>query len=266
MESQQRANSTELEKLGYRSTLYQEWPLDKCAQSLSRAGYKSLELCLKHPGLGVDDLTPESISQIKELLDKNSLRLSSVFYCVEGNDFDAIFIEQKKVLETAKQLGCKTLVLRTALEDTDPTRRNTSRNIMDLLQVAEGLEMTIAIETEPGTVLDSLFEFSQLVGDMAGLPIALNLNLGHAALTEGDVGAVIHDWARFIVQAHITDVRRPDHVHLLPGDGYLNLSDLVQVLRNCQYDGDLILDLTATDEAPDQLAEAAIERCKEIFA
>lgn len=265
MESQPQTSSTELDKLGFRSTLFHDWPLDKCAKTLSKMGYKSLELCLKHPDVGAGNLTPEGVSKIKEALDKNGLRISSVYYCVEDDDFDAVLAEQKKCLETAQQLECKILVLRTAPEQADPDGRETTRNIVDLVRLAEELEMTIALEPEPGTVLNGLYEFSHLVAETAGLPIALNLNFGHAALTEGDVRAVIHEWAAFIVQANIGDVRRPDHVHLLPGDGYLNLHELVLLLRNCRYEGDLILDLSGTDEAPERLAEVAMERCKGIF-
>lgn len=265
MESRPQTTSTEMENLGFRSTLFHDWPLEKCAKTLSEVGYKSLELCLKHSDMGPDSLTPEGVDRIKQMLDKIGLRISSVYHCVESEDFIADFEDQKKCLEMAKQLDCKILVLRTAPEEADPDGRKTTRNIVELLQHAESMEMTIAIEPEPGTVLNGLYEFSRLVAETAGLPIALNLNFGHAALTEGDVGAVIHEWATFIVQANLADVRRPDHVHLLPGDGYLNLYELVLLLRDCRYEGDLILDLSGTDEAPDRLAEVAMERCKEIF-
>jgi hypothetical protein len=38
------------------------------------------------------------------------------------------------------------------------------------------------------------------------------------------------------------------------------------VLREHNYEGDLTIDLSGMDEAPDQLAKKAMERCREIFS
>jgi len=258
--------SEELNKLGFRLALFHSWPLEKAVKTLAEMGYKSLELCLEHPELSPDKLTEKEISRIKKIIEDGGLRVSSVSYFSSGDDVSVALEEQKGGVELARELDCRILVVGTLPEAADPDGKKTYRALEELLRLAEEKGVTIAVEPEPETVINGLFEFSVLASRVAGSPLGLSLNIGHVALTEGDVAAAIEEWAPFIMNAHISDVRRHEHVHLLPGDGHLDIYKMVMTLRENDFSGDLIIDLSQTQEAPDQLARIAMERCREMFS
>lgn len=255
----------ELSKLGFRLSGFLKWPLEKSIKCLAEAGYKSLDLCLGHPDMNPDKLSSAGISKIRKIIEANEMRISAVSYRGKNEDVDAALKKQRKGLGIAAELGSRILLVGTASEALDPDGQRTFRALEELLSEAESSGLTVAVEPEPETVLNGMYEFSMLASHVAGAPLGLNLNVAHAALTEGDVPAVIEEWAPFIVHAHISDVKKHEHAHLLPGDGHLDLCKVIMTLRENNYHGDLVLDLSETTEAPDQLAKKAMERFREIL-
>jgi len=257
--------SSELANLGFRLSGFREWPLDKALKTLSTIGYKSVELCLEHPDLDPEKLNAKKITKIKESLDENGLRISSVSYHGKRDSVPDLFEKQKRGIEIALEMGIRILVVGTASSENDPDGNHTFRALEELLIAAEEAGIMLVAEPEPDTVLNGMYEFSLLASRMAGSSLGLNLDVGHASLTEGDVCAVIEEWAPFILHTHIYDIRRPKHVHLLPGEGHLDLPDLIRTLREYNYNGDLTLDLFDIADAPDEWAKKAMEKCREIF-
>ena len=258
--------SEEVNKLGFRLALFRTWSLEKSVKTLAEMGYKSLELCMEHPELCLEELSSDEISRIKKTVEDGGLCVSSVSYFSSSDDILAALDKQKNGVELARELGCKILVVGTLPEASDPDGKKTYRAFEELLCLGEEKGVTIAVEPEPEMVLNGLFEFSVLASRMAGSPLGLSLNIGQVALTEGDVAAAIEEWAPFIVNAHISVVRRHEHVHLLPGDGHLDIYKMVMALRENDFIGDLIIDLSETEDSPDHLAQVAIERCREMFS
>ncbi|TKJ38354.1 hypothetical protein CEE37_12605 [candidate division LCP-89 bacterium B3_LCP] len=256
----------ELGNIGFRMGLVRDLPLKKSLKTLADAGYKSVGICSAHADFNNKKLSPAKLSKLKEQIDELDLRICSVCHCCKNVDPEAALDESRKGIELASELKCNLMILRTAPVEMDPQGRQTTHNIAELIQAAEEVHVKVAIEPEPGTVIHGLYEFSVLTSQLAGLPISLNLNIGNIALNEGNVIAVIQEWARFIEIVHLCDVRRPDQNHLLPGDGHLDIPDIVISLRKHHYKGDLVIDLDETAEAPDQLAVEAMQRCKQMFS
>ncbi|MCX6641734.1 MAG: sugar phosphate isomerase/epimerase [bacterium] len=255
-----------LAKLGFRLAGFRTWPLDKSLKALAKIGYKSVEFCLEHPELDPDALTPEKITKIKKVLDTQDLRVSAVSsHHLEDTVGDAL-IKQKRALAIAREFGCNLLVTGTVRDRVDPDGFATYRALEELLNAAEVIGVIVALEPEPDTVLNGMYEFSQFAGRVAGSKLGLNLNVGHCYLTEGNPIEVIDEWGSFIVQTHFADMRRPDHVHLLPGDGHMDLPGLIQKLRDQNYHGDLVVDLLDITDAPDQWAQQAFDRCKGLLS
>lgn len=258
--------SNDLSNLGFRMAGFRDWPLGKSLQCISQAGYQSVELCLEHPEVDPGKLTAQDISRIKSTLEENHLRVGALSHCYQGDDFSEALEKQKGGLRLAQELGCRVLVLGTAASTADPDGHRTEEALAEILQTADGTGITVAVDPEPDTVFHGIFEFSMLASRMAGLPLGLNLNVGHAALTERDVCEVIQEWAPFIVHTHIGDVRRNEHKHLFPGEGHLDLRKLIAALREIGYQGDFTLDVSNCEDPPDKVAKQAIIKFREIIA
>lgn len=255
----------ELDHLGFRLAGFREWTLDKALKSLSAIGYKSLELCLEHPDLTPEKLTARKITTVKNKLADSGLNVSAVSYHGKGDSVADAFERQKRGLEITHELGTQILIAGTVASQNDPDGKHTYRALEELLKAAEDAQITLALEPEPDTVLNGMYEFSMLASRLVGAKLGLNLDVGHAALTEGDVVAVIQEWGSFIVHTHIYDLRKPQHVHLLPGEGYLDFTGLIRTLRDNHYKGDLTLDLYDIADAPEEWASEAMEKCREVF-
>jgi sugar phosphate isomerase/epimerase len=158
------------------------------------------------------------------------------------------------------------LVAGSPTTEVDPQGCSTFLALEELIRSAEGTGIVVALEPEPDTVINGIYEFSLIAAHMAGSPLGLNLDLGHAALTEGDPIAVIDEWSSFIMHVHVEDIRRPQHVHLLPGDGHLDLLRMIRKLRESGFAGDLTVDLFDILDAPDVWAQRAMERMRLLLA
>ncbi|MFH1863113.1 MAG: sugar phosphate isomerase/epimerase family protein [bacterium] len=265
MDDYEFSGDKELNSLGFRLEGFKEKPLQTTLQTLSRIGYRSVEICLEHPELAPDKLTPANVSRLVGQLKEYGLRVSSV--SCHGRKHDLITLQKrlKAGMEIVRDLGTRILVVGTVSTAEDCTGRLTFNMLEDLLKAAEDVDVIIAVEPEPETVLDGMYEFSTLACRMIGAPLGLNLDVGHAFLTEGNVVSVIREWAPFIVHTHLEDMCRAQHVHLLPGDGHLDLRQLVSALREHDYCGDLTLDLYDITDDPEKWAEEAMLRCRKIF-
>jgi sugar phosphate isomerase/epimerase len=251
-------------RLGFRLSGFRLWPVTQALQVLSEIGYRSVELCLEHPELDPLTLTKAKIAEIKQCLDHTGLRVSAVSYHGKRDELSATLSKQKAGLELAREFGTGVLVAGTGLRASDPQGISTHKALEELIRAAEEIGCIVAVEPEPDTVIHGMAEFSLLVSRLAGTPVGLNFDVGHAALTENDVGQTINEWGAFIRHVHLEDLRKPHHVHLLPGDGELELPRLVGKLRQNGYAGDLTVDLFDILDAPDVWARRAMTRCCEL--
>lgn len=252
-------------RLGFRLEGFRDWTLDKSLKAIAKIGYKSVELCLEHPELDPEKLTTEKIKKISKLIEAQGLRISAVSSHHMGDTVEKALIMQKRGLEIAGEFGCKILVTGTVRDTTDPEGSATHRALEELLHAADNAGITVALEPEPDTVFNGMYEFSQVASRFAGSKLALNLDVGHAYLTEGSPFDVIDEWATFIVHVHFTDMRRPNHVHLLPGEGHMDLKGLIWKFTDMKYNGELVIDLFDITEAPDEWARKAFDRSQELF-
>lgn len=255
----------ELKKLGFRTCGFREWALDRALKTIADLGYGSVELCLEHPDLDPDKLNSRAVNKVKKWLTELELRVSSVSYHGKQDDLATVYRKQKLAIDVALQFATPVLVVGTAPVALDPQGCASFKELENLLIAADGKNLTVALEPEPDTVMNGMYEFSIFASHMAGAPLGLNLDVGHAALTEGDPAEVISEWAPFISHVHFEDVRRPQHVHLLPGDGHLDLLRVVRKLRGYNYTGDLTVDLFDILDNPQDWARQAMDRCRQLL-
>lgn len=258
--------SEELERISYRLVTFKDWALEKAVDSIAEAGYKAIELSLEHPDVDPEKLTGKKAEKLKKLLQDKELRVSALSCHDKSDDLGAVYQRRTKALDLAVALDAPLLIVGTLPESADPGGRRTSEGLISLLYQAAEKSVKVAIETEPDSVLHGYFDFSMLVTNFGDLPLGLNLNVAHTALTEGDLGEVIDDARPFIFSAYISDCYRNEHVHLIPGEGHLDLHRVFQSLRRNYYTGDYILDPLDSTDPPDQVAQKALEKCREILA
>ena len=125
---------------------------------------------------------------------------------------------------------------------------------------AQSREVTIGFEPEPGMFIDTMDQFSELRNRLEsdGETLKLTLDLGHLhCLGEVPIEQRIRDWADWIVNVHLEDMRRGVHEHLMFGEGEMDFPPLLEALADCGYHGGVFVELSRhSHRAPEAAREA----------
>ncbi|MBM4009761.1 MAG: sugar phosphate isomerase/epimerase [Planctomycetes bacterium] len=122
-------------------------------------------------------------------------------------------------------------------------------------RVAEGLAtivdhatvrgVTVALEPEPGMVIDTLARAAAIV-DRLGRPerLRLTVDVGHLeCMGERPYADHLVPWRGLIANVHVDDMRACRHEHLPLGSGEVDLAAAVAALAAAGYDGPLHVEL-----------------------
>lgn len=113
----------------------------------------------------------------------------------------------------------------------------------DFSQKAEAYGIKLAIEPEPGQVTHGIEETLLLLSEVNSPNLGVNLDIGHAYITDSNLLNTIDQLQNSIFHTHIEDISNGVHKHLLPGEGDINLKAVIGTLQKIGYQGSLTFDL-----------------------
>lgn len=117
-----------------------------------------------------------------------------------------------------------------------------------------GASAAIALEPEPGTVVSNLEDFHSLNKLLEGR-LSLNLDIGHAFLSEADFAAALATALPSTSHMHVEDIRSGIHRHLVPGFGDIPWGTARRILAG--YLGPIVVDIFDLPESPWRLVRNA---------
>ncbi|NQT20489.1 MAG: sugar phosphate isomerase/epimerase, partial [Planctomycetes bacterium] len=253
-------------KTGFRTAGYADWGLGPTLEDIALAGFDSVELCLEHPGCTPEILDDVRIQRVAKMLEEFELPLSSVSYHGDGLPIDEKVDKTFRALDIAHRMGAKVLVINT--EPPDAARADhlalVQERLARLCNRAERCDIDIAVEPEPGLLIDSSEDFLTMAQRVGSPNLKINLDIGHAYLTDPDVVETIHKLGDKIVHIHVEDIAGGVHKHLLPGEGEMNLPAIFDALREVGYEGFLTIDLFQLGDEPGDRAREALAALQEI--
>ncbi len=258
-----------VERIGFRTAGYRRLPIEEALGSIASVGYDGVEMCLEHPDCVPERLPSERCRELAMVAGDLGLEIASVSY---HGDNDALPLRWERVLwavELTAQLGADLLIVNSprpgpeAPEDLDRQFRD---QLTAQLEAAESVGVVLALEPEPGLLVADCSDMLDLI-EWAGSPrLKVNLDVGHAFLTEDDLVESINRLAGEIVHAHFEDMPAGEHRHLIPGDGDMDLPEVIGALRGVGYRGYLTVDLFDIADAPEQAARVALARMRELVS
>ncbi|OEV08949.1 sugar phosphate isomerase/epimerase family protein [Streptomyces nanshensis] len=129
-----------------------------------------------------------------------------------------------------------------------------------LLDAARPSGVPLAVEPEPGHLLDDVAAFHRLrtaLGDPDGL--GLTLDVGHClCLESASPPACVRDAAPWLRHVQIEDMRRGVHEHLPFGEGELDVPPVLAALREARYGGLVTVELPRHSHAGPGCARNAL--------
>jgi L-ribulose-5-phosphate 3-epimerase len=110
---------------------------------------------------------------------------------------------------------------------------------------AEGRDVRLAFEPEPGMFIDTFGRFARLDERVKHPLFDLTVDIGHVHCIEpGDPASHLPAWAGRIANVHIEDMVRGVHDHLMFGEGTIDFPPVLAALRAGGYAGGLHVELS----------------------
>ena len=251
-------------QIGYRTASFEGMELAAALKSLGRMGYDSVEICLERKELAPGTLTPQLAAHVQELAVRAGLTIHSVSFHGDGLPWPERAAGQRAAVAAAAWFGTRTVVVNTPASQEGIDWCVLREHFAALSEEASQAGVTLAVEPEPGLMVATVADGLRLVDEVASRSLALNLDVGHAFLTEGDVVAAIGSLSGVIGHVHFEDMPADEHRHLVPGEGDMPLADVVVALWDAGFRGVLTVDLFEPYEDPVAVAVQALRASRAV--
>jgi sugar phosphate isomerase/epimerase len=247
-------------RIGFRTAGFHRWPIERTARVLGELGYDGVEICLEHPECRPEDLTAEGAQRLAALCAGCGLGLASVSYHADAEEPGLRRANTLRGLELCPAFGASVYIINGRRVDAAaPAEALTQlEGLLDQLLPRAAELGVVAIEPEPGLAIGSSAEMETLLGRRPTPNLGVNLDVGHAFLTDPDVCASIRRLGEAIAHTHLEGMPAGVHQHLLPGEGDLDLVAVCRALREIGYPGYHTIDLFNIAEDPVGAAKAAL--------
>lgn len=261
------------ERLAFSTNAFKKSTPREAIRTIGALGFAGCEIMADEPHVTPVNLTDEQIADFSRHITAAGLHVSNVnaftgFFAAgtdpTGDTYHPTWIEDDNALldtriahtiscvRLAAALAAKTVSLQpggpligTGLSRAEAGRRF-ARGIEAVLPTARDLSITLAIEPEPGLLLQTTSEY--LDWKSAWFPgeplIKMNFDAGHAFCVDEDPAAVARDLAGEYAHVHLEDIADTRvHQHLVPGDGAIDFRALFAALDEVGYDGWVTVEL-----------------------
>jgi sugar phosphate isomerase/epimerase len=117
--------------------------------------------------------------------------------------------------------------------------------------------VTVALEPEPGMLVETVDDYATVARDLPGLTLALDL--GHCLVTgERDPAAAAREFAGAIGTISIEDMKRGEHVHLAFGEGDMDIPGILDALDEIAFPRLVCVELSRDSHRADVMVPQAL--------
>lgn len=254
---------------GRTSRLNHKWSFDQCVRYFKKVGFDGIEFCFEDYYFHVrpDYAEPFFARHAKELCDELGMIIGSV-----GNHMDYVYDDDnfeliKKTVPVMQEYGTEIFITATPditsfrkYHDREEFTKRFEKRLGELLTLASDYGVKIAIEPEVLNLITTTKDFLDLCDRMGHDNLVCNLDVGHAFLTDKDMFESIKTLGDKIVHAHLEGMNRGEHMHLLPGDGDMDLPAVIRALKDIKFNGAMALDVYIYDY--DKVSEDSVRKLK----
>jgi sugar phosphate isomerase/epimerase len=252
--------------LGYNTNGLAHHRLVDAIEVLASLGYQSVAITLDHGALSPRD-TPcgQQLREVRSLLEQYHLRsvveTGARFLLDPWHKHEPTLLSPRHV-DRARRIGflrhaidvgaalqsdCVSIWSGVLPEDTKPQAGlgRLVEGLQQVLEYADKQRVTVALEPEPGMLIDTMESLGQLLNRFDSSRLALTLDLGHLhCLGETPIAEVVRRWGDRLRNVHIEDMRTGVHEHLMFGEGEIDFPPALGALSEVGYQGGLHVELS----------------------
>jgi sugar phosphate isomerase/epimerase len=215
-----------------------------------------------------DDFYEEGFpARMKELMLRYEVKALSVGAHMDYTESETKFNAVKNAIPVASELGSSLIIINGPhKKENEPFELQWNRQIeatKELCKTAEQYHVFLAMEFEPGFVIDSTELMLKAFSEIDSPMMRVNADIGHMFLLDPDPLKAIEQCGRYIVHCHMENMKRGIHNHLVPYEGDMNLPEYIAKLRSIGFDGPASFDVYQYDY--EAVAEKSVQYFKSIF-
>lgn len=270
-------------RLSFSSNAYQRFSLEETAARIAALGYAGLELLADVPHAWPAGLLPQRRRAIAECLARHNLAIANVnafmmnavadlrqpywhpSWIEPDPHYRAIRREHtKRALDLAAELGAPSI----QTEPGGPLAPGQSRRdavgifydeLMPCVETAERRQVLLLIEPEPGLLIETFAQYLEFVERIDSPWVGLNFDIGHAYCVGDEPAEWIPRLARHTKHYHLEDIAATrEHRHLIPGQGAIDFSAVLQAIQATGYAGWITVELYPYVDDPDAAGREAL--------
>jgi len=256
-------------KFGFRTGGFTGWKIEAILEALSQIGFDGVELCLESVDMRPENFTQAKADDLKRFMGGIGLEIASVSYHGDVEPVDQRRSNTIKALEVTKWLGADVLIINAERardgEEKEQWRGLTDR-LKDLTALAEDRGVNVAVEPEPLLVVGDIDDMIRLMDDVNSPRLKVNLDIGHAYITDPSLPDTIKQLGDAIVHTHIEDIKDKVHNHLELGQGDIDFAAMQAALKEIGYNGYYVVDLFRLGDDPSGVATRTLAALRERFS
>ena len=250
-------------KLGLSTLLLRDHALNRdLLIQFQQAGIEALELTDYHPGFSFDDTS--SFVALGKAITELDLHLNSLHIHLEKFDpeFDLAALDTQQVekslaiyrlaVDDMAAMGGDILVTHDIrIPEPDEDQHGEKRaafldHLASIAAYAASQNVRLALENTGRGYTREPDRLVALMEDLAAPNVGVCIDTGHRNLV-GDPAAALRTVGRHLITLHIHDNHGEADEHLLPGDGDISWPDIAQALRDIDYGGVFMYELSRSE-------------------
>lgn len=275
-------------KLAFSTNAFKKSTLEEAINAIARAGYSGVELMADIPHAYPPSFDSAARLKTRHQLRSLGLEVSNInaftlFAC--GDTYHPTWIEadeRKRALriehtmgciELAAEMECRTMSVQPGGPtiaggmDRKTAEQTFAEGLERLLPLAERKGVIIAVEPEPGLLIQTAAEYREF--KKAHFPedagIRMNCDIGHLFCVGEDPAEVIRSMGREIAHIHLEDIgENRVHQHLTPGKGAIDFRSVFAAIDEIAYAGWVTVELYPYETTASGVAQQAMEYLRNV--
>jgi sugar phosphate isomerase/epimerase len=269
--------------LAFSTNAFTRHSLEAAVEGIAAAGYHSMEILADRPHLFPVGCGPTRIATLKQRLADLGLTVC----CLNANTAVGLYRDPppeplfgpglcepdpsrrtarvdytRRCLDLAAELGapCITITSGRAQPGCPPERAvdRLRESLVALLPHAAAAGVRLAIEYEPGLLIERAAQAVALFEGLASPWLGLNLDVGHAWVVGEEPAEVVRRVGRArLFHLHLEDIHDRVHYHRIPGDGEIDFAATFAALDAIDYQGAAAVELYTCVDDPHGAARRA---------
>lgn len=273
-------------EIAFSTNAFKKFSLKDTINALSEIGFKAIEILCDVPHACPKTLTVYEVFEIKQLLSKLGMRVSNLnafTLFAQGDTYHPSWIDStsdaRKIriehtmdcIKLAHKLGASNIstepggpIINDGLSEKE-LLKIFENGLNEILPIAEKENVTILVEPEPGLLIENSQQFINFIKNFDSKHIGLNFDIGHFFCVGEDPSEAVYRLSEYIRHVHLEDIAASrKHNHLMLGEGAIDISHVLESLKDVGYDGFVTIELYPYQECPVYAAKEAMKFIKSL--